>query len=412
MKIVVIGGTGLIGSKVVNILRQRGHEAVAASPSSGVNTLTGEGLAEALTGAQVVVDVANSPSFEDKPALDFFETSGRNLLSAEKSAGVKHHVALSVVGTDRLTGSGPGSLSGYFRAKMAQENLIKASGIPFTIVHATQFFEFVKSITKSATGGSTIRLSSVLMQPMASDDVAAAVAEVALGQPVNGMIEIAGPDQIRQDELVRQYLRATGDAQKVITDDKAGYFGIAVNDQSLVPGDNPRLGPTRFEEWLSRTTPQKKAIEPQATPPSSLPEKMGKVVALLLCGIVFAAVSKMTLTMAATTEPKEAKLTELMSKDLTDLPGKEGLMLVIEYPPGSSDPIHRHNAHGFIYVLEGSIVMQVRGGKEVTLTPGQTFYEGPEDVHVVGRNASQTKPAKFVVFFVKDKGAPVLVPTN
>src|SRR6266480_3134453 len=406
MKIVVIGGTGLIGAKLVNNLRHRGQEVVAASPSSGVNTLTGEGLAEALKGAQVVVDVANSPSFEDKPALDFFEMSGRNLLSAEKSARVKHHVALSVVGTDRLTGSGPGSLSGYFRAKMAQENLIKASGIPFTIVRATQFFEFVQSITKSATGGSTIRLSTVLMQPMASDDVAAAVAEVALGQPMNGMIEIAGPDQIRQDELIRQYLSATGDAQKVVTDAKAGYFGIAVNDQSLVPGDNPRLGPTRFEEWLSRTTPQKKAIEPQATPPSSLPGKMGKVVALLLCGIVFAAVSKMTLTMAATTEPKEAKLTELMSKDLTDLPGKEGLMLVIEYPPGSSDPIHRHNAHGFIYVLEGSIVMQVRGGKEVTLTPGQTFYEGPEDVHVVGRNASQTKPAKFVVFFVKDKGAP------
>jgi uncharacterized protein YbjT (DUF2867 family) len=254
MKIVVIGGTGLIGSKVVNILRQRGHEVVAASPSSGVNTLTGEGLAEALKGAQVVVDVANSPSFEDKPALDFFETSGRNLLAAEKAAGVKHHVALSVVGTDRLTGSGPGSLSGYFRAKMAQENLIKASGIPFTIVHATQFFEFVKSITKSATGGSTIQLSSVLMQPMASDDVAAAVAEVALGQPVNGMIEIAGPDQIRQDELIRQYLSATGDARKVVTDAKAGYFGIAVNDQSLVPGDNPRLGPTHYEDWLKRST--------------------------------------------------------------------------------------------------------------------------------------------------------------
>ena len=198
--------------------------------------------------------MANSPSFEDKPALDFFETSGHNLLAAEKAAGVKHHVALSVVGTDRLTGSGPGSLSGYFRAKMAQENLIKASGIPFTIVHATQFFEFVKSITQSATGGSEIRLSSVLMQPIVSDDVAAAVAEVALGEPVNGMIEIAGPDQIRQDELVRQYLSATGDARKVVTDDKAGYFGIAVNDQSLVPGDNPRLGPTHFAEWLKRST--------------------------------------------------------------------------------------------------------------------------------------------------------------
>ena len=344
--------------------------------------------------------------------MDFFETSGRNLLSAEKAAGVKHHVALSVVGTDRLTGSGAGSLSGYFRAKMAQENLIKASGIPFTIVHATQFFEFVKSITQSATGGSEIRLSSVLMQPIVSDDVAAAVAEVALGEPVNGMIEIAGPDQIRQDELVRQYLSATGDARKVVTDDNTGYFGIAVNDQSLVPGDNPRLGPTHFAEWLSRTTPQKTATERQSAPASNLPGKVTKVVTLLLCGIVFAALSKVTLTMAATTEPKEAKVTELMSKDLTDLPGKEGLMLLIEYPPGSTDPIHRHNAHGFIYVLEGSIVMQVRGGKEVTLTPGQTFYEGPEDVHVVGRNASQTKPAKFVVFFVKDKGAPVLVPTK
>src|ERR1044072_4068427 len=185
MKIVVIGGTGLIGKKAVSILRERGHDVVAASPSKGVNTLTGEGLAEALKGAQVVVDVANSPSFEDKPALDFFETSGRNLLSAEKSAGVKHHVALSVVGTDRLTGSGPGSLSGYFRAKMAQENLIKASGIPFRIVHATKFFEFVKNIAQSAADGSTIRLSPVLMQPMVSDDVAAAVAEAALAQPIN-----------------------------------------------------------------------------------------------------------------------------------------------------------------------------------------------------------------------------------
>jgi uncharacterized protein YbjT (DUF2867 family)/quercetin dioxygenase-like cupin family protein len=399
MKIVVIGGTGLIGSKAVNILRERGHEVVAASPSSGVNTLTGEGLAEVLKDAQVVIDVANSPSFEDKPSMDFFETSGRNLLAAEKIAGVKHHVALSVVGTDRLTGSGAGSLSGYFRAKMAQENLIKASGIPFTIVHATQFFEFVKSIAQSGAGASEIRLSSVLMQPMASDDVAAAVADAALGQPANGMIEIAGPDQIRQDELVRQYLNATGDARKVVTDEKTGYFGIAVNDQSLIPGDNPRLGPTHYKEWLSRSTPPKKATG------------VARAVTLLLCGIVFATVSKAPVTKAAATEP-EAKLTELMSKDLTNLPGKEGLMLLIEYPPGSKDPIHRHNAHGFIYVLEGSIVMQVRGGKEVTLTPGQTFYEGPEDIHVVGRNASDTKPAKFVVFFVKDKGAPVLVPTN
>ena len=247
MKIVVIGGSGLIGTKVVGNLRQRGHEVVAASPSTGVNTLTGEGLANALDGAQVVVDVANSPSFEDKPALEFFETSGRNLLAGEAAAGVGHHVALSVVGSDRL------HESGYFRAKMAQENLIKASGIPFTIVHATQFFEFAKNIAQSSTDGSTVRLSSVLMQPILSDDVAATVAEVALGQPINGMIEVAGPDRIRQDELVRQYLSATGDPRKVIIDINAGYFGIEVNDQSLVPGDNPRLAPTHFKDWLNRS---------------------------------------------------------------------------------------------------------------------------------------------------------------
>jgi len=254
MKVVVIGGTGLIGSKVVSILRERGHEVMSASPSSGVNTLTGEGLAEALAGAQVVVDVANSPSFEDKPAMDFFEESGRNLVSAEKTAGVKHHVALSVVGTDRLTGSGADSLSGYFRAKLTQENLVKASGIPFTIVHATQFFEFAKNIAQSGTDGSTVRLSSVLMQPMAADDVAVAVAEVALDKPVNGLIEVAGPDQIRQDELVRQYLSATSDPRKVVTDDKPLYYGIEVNDQSLVPGPNSRLGKVHFKDWLSHST--------------------------------------------------------------------------------------------------------------------------------------------------------------
>src|SRR3954465_8547892 len=254
MKIVVIGGTGLIGTKVVNNLRHRGHEAVAASPSKGVNTLTGEGLAEALIGAQVVVDVANSPSFEDKPALDFFETSSRNLLAAEKAAGVNHHVALSVVGTDRLTGSGAGSLSGYFRAKLEQENLIKSSGIPFTIVHATQFFEFANGIAQSGADASTVRLSPILMQPIAADDVAAAVADTAPEAPTNGMIEVAGPDQIRQDELVRQFFSATGDPRKVVTDERSLYFGITVNDQSLVPGNRPRLGATHFSEWLKRAT--------------------------------------------------------------------------------------------------------------------------------------------------------------
>jgi uncharacterized protein YbjT (DUF2867 family) len=250
MKIVVIGGSGLIGTKLVNKLRQNGHQVVAASPNSGVNTITGEGLAEALAGAQVVVDVANSPSFEDKAVLEFFETSGRNLLAAEAAAGVGHHVALSVVGTDRL------QENGYFRAKMAQENLIKASGIPYTIVRSTQFFEFVNGIAQSATEGQTLRLSPALFQPIASDDVANALADVTLGAPVNGTIEIAGPDRVPLDELVGRFLSATNDSRKVVADIHARYFGAELNDRSLTPGDNPRIGSIRFEDWLSHSIPQ------------------------------------------------------------------------------------------------------------------------------------------------------------
>src|SRR5262245_34945580 len=244
MKIVVLGGNGLIGTKLVKNLRQHGHEVVAASRSTGINLLTGEGLAQALAGAQVVVDVTNAPSWEDNAVLEFFETSGRNLAAAEVAAGVGHHVALSVVGTDRLLASG------YFRAKMAQENLIKASPIPYTIVRATQFFEFVGGIAQAATEGQTVRLPPILMQPIQADDVAAAVADAALAEPLNGTFELAGPEPIRQDDLVRQFLAATGDPRTVITDPKALYYGITVNDQSLTPGDHPRLGPTRFEDWL------------------------------------------------------------------------------------------------------------------------------------------------------------------
>lgn len=250
MKIVVIGGSGLIGTKLVSRLREKGHEVVAASPNSGVNTITGEGLADALAGAQVVVDVANSPSFEDRAVLEFFQTSGRNLLAAEAAAGVKHHVALSVVGSDRLPDSG------YLRAKMAQESLIKASKIPYTIVRSTQFFEFVNGIAQAATVGQTVRLSPARLQPIASDDVAAAVAEATLGAPVNGVIEIAGPERIPLDELARRYLRAAKDPRQVVADAHARYFGTELNDQSLTPGDNPRLGSIRFEDWLSRASPK------------------------------------------------------------------------------------------------------------------------------------------------------------
>jgi uncharacterized protein YbjT (DUF2867 family) len=245
MKIVVIGGTGLIGKKLVQDLREQGHEAVAASPSLGVNAVTGEGLAEALAGAHVVVDVANAPSWEDQAVLEFFEKSGRNLLAAEAAAGVGHHVALSVVGTDRLLASG------YFRAKMAQENLIKAASIPYTIVRATQFFEFVGGIAQFATEGQTVRLPPAMMQPIVSDDVAAALAEIAVQKPINGTIELAGPEPIRMDELVRRFLTVNEDPRTVTTDAQARYYGVEVNDQSLTPGGNPRLGSTRFDDWLS-----------------------------------------------------------------------------------------------------------------------------------------------------------------
>jgi uncharacterized protein YbjT (DUF2867 family) len=253
MKIVVIGGTGLIGTKLVNNLRERGHEVLAASPKSGVDTFTGEGLAGALTGAQVVVDVANAPSWEDKAVMEFFQTAGRNLLAAEAVAGVRHHVALSIVGADRLPASG------YLRAKVAQENLIKASGIPFTIVRSTQFFEFAKGIIQSATEGQTVRLSPALFQPIAADDVAAALTGLALAEPSNNTIEIAGPEPIRMDEFARRFLSATRDPRKVATDVNALYYGTELNDQSLAPGDNARLGPTRFADWLSRSTAQKAA---------------------------------------------------------------------------------------------------------------------------------------------------------
>ena len=253
MKIVVIGGTGLIGTKLVKNLRERGHDVVAASPKSGINAFTGEGLTEALTEAQVVVDLANAPVWEDQAVLEFFQTAGRNLLAAEEAAGVRHHIALTIVGADRLPGSG------YLRAKVAQENLIKAARIPFTIIRSTQFFEFAKGIIQSATEGETVRLSPALFQPIAADDVAAAVTEVALAEPSNGTIEIAGPEPIGMDEFARRFLSSTRDPRKVTTDAHAQYFGAELNDQSLVPGGDARLGPTHFADWLSRAVAQKAA---------------------------------------------------------------------------------------------------------------------------------------------------------
>jgi uncharacterized protein YbjT (DUF2867 family) len=244
MKIVVIGGTGLIGSKTVAILRQRGHEVLAASPKGGINTITGEGLKDALTNAEVVIDLANSPSFEDQAVMEFFETSGRNLLSAESAVGVRHHVALSIVGTDRTPDNG------YFRAKVAQEKLIETSGIPYTIIRSTQFLEFLAGIAASSTEGNVVRLSPGLFQPIAADDVATIVADVAVASPRNGIVEIAGPERAPFDEIIARYLKAVGDPRQVVSDPEARYWGGRVEEQSLVPLGEARLGRIGLDEWL------------------------------------------------------------------------------------------------------------------------------------------------------------------
>ena len=247
MNIVVIGGSGLIGSKLVKNLRERGHDVLAASPSTGVNSITREGLAQAMDGADIVVDVANAPSWEDQAVLEFFETSSRNLLAAEAAAGVRHHVALSIVGTERLPENG------YFRAKVAQESLIKASGIPYSILRATQFFEFVGAIADSFAVGEELHVSPALIQPLASDDVVAALTDVVLAAPLNGTVEVAGPEAMPIDELVRRFLRASRDTRRVVPDVHARYYGAVLDDQSLTPGQHPRLGAIRFEDWLTRS---------------------------------------------------------------------------------------------------------------------------------------------------------------
>jgi uncharacterized protein YbjT (DUF2867 family) len=250
MKIVVIGGTGLIGSKLVNKLREQGHEAIAGAPNTGINSITGEGLSEAMKGASVVVDVSNSPDWEDSAVLKFFETSTRNLLDAEAHAGVKHHVALSVVGTDKL------AESGYFRAKIAQEKLIRESSTPYTIVHATQFFEFLKGLADISMVGNKVHLPPVLFQPMAAEDVASGVAKVAVGQHVNGIVEIGGPEQFQVDDLVRRRLAALKDPRQVVADPNATYAGAKLSERTLVPGNNARLGGIRFENWLAQQAGQ------------------------------------------------------------------------------------------------------------------------------------------------------------
>jgi uncharacterized protein YbjT (DUF2867 family) len=262
MKILVVGGTGLIGSKTVQKLKERGHDAVAAAPNTGVNTLTGEGLAEAIAGAEVVIDVSNSPSFEEHAATDFFQKSGRNLTAAEVNAGIRHHVALSVVGTDRLQDSG------YFRAKQAQENHIKNSPIPYSLIHATQFFEFIRTIADISTDGATVRLPPVQFQPMAAEDVASVVADVALGLPLNRIVEIGGPETFTLDAAVRRVLEFDHDARTVVADSDAPYYGVHVRERTLIPDPGARLGSTKLEWWITHVPPPPRAA---AAPPVAVP---------------------------------------------------------------------------------------------------------------------------------------------
>jgi uncharacterized protein YbjT (DUF2867 family)/quercetin dioxygenase-like cupin family protein len=391
MKIIVIGGSGLIGSKLVIELRERGHKVVAASPSSGVNTLTGEGLAEALKGASVVVDVSNSPSFEDAAALKFFETSTLNLLTHEVAAGVGHHVALSVVGIERLPEYG------YFRAKIAQEKMIKGSSIPYSIIRATQFFEFIGRIADEGTEGNTVSLAPMLIQPMAADDVASAVATIAVGKPVNGTVEIAGPDQFRLDDLIRRDLAARNDPREVVSDPHARYFGGELSERTLVPDADARLGATRFENWLGQSAQQipNTRLQPAAGTgrrEQLVPNLILVLAFLITCTLILA--SKLMAQEAEKAPIAHETITTLLTKDLAGVSGEQVLMYTVDFPPGFSSPIHRHNAQVSVYVLEGSVVMQVRGGKEVTLGPGQSFYEDPADIHVVSRNASSTESAR------------------
>ena len=399
MKIVVVGGTGLIGAKVVEKLKQKGHEAIAAAPNTGVNTITGEGLADALAGAQVVVDVANSPSFEDQAAMDFFQTAGKNLATTEVAAGIKHHVALSVVGTERLLDSG------YFRAKLAQEKLIKSAPIPYTIVRATQFFEFLRGIAQSAIEGDTVRLSHSLFQPMAAEDVATAVAEAAVAEPVNGTIEIAGPDAFHIDEIVGKVLEYDKDARKVVVDPEALYFGVKLNDQSLNPGPNARRGSTKFDWWLThvprrRRKSNRSHTQPQTTRPQRRRRTMKKTALLLTAAATLFATS----VAAQETIAPGANVAVVFDKELPNVPGKSMRAVLVEYEPGAGSPSHRHPSSAFIYarVLEGAIRSKVNDEPERTYQAGESWTEKPGDHHQVSHNASNTEPAKLLAIFVVD----------
>jgi uncharacterized protein YbjT (DUF2867 family)/quercetin dioxygenase-like cupin family protein len=408
MKIVVIGGTGLIGSKTVAILRQGGHEVVAASPKGGVNTVTGEGLKEAIAGAQVVIDLSNAPSRDAKAVLEFFETSGRNLLAAEAAAGVQHHVALSIVGTDGVPDQG------YYRAKVAQEKLIEASSIPYTIIRSTQFLEFLGGIADASTDGGVVRLPPGLLQPIAADDVAAVVTEVALANPRNGIIEIAGPERAPFNEIVFRYLKAVGDPREVVNDREARYFGGRLEEKSLVPLGEARLGRLNLEEWLrhSRKEPDQAVAdrvdqgreetmknEDQPICRGRKPMKIRTIIAATCAALAF------SMAGAVSALDGEAQtVTKNFEAAIPNIPGKSLIALEVDYAPGAASPSHTHAKSAFIYayVISGAIESKVNDGETRIYRAGESWSEAPGATHSISRNASKTEPAKLLAVFVLD----------
>jgi uncharacterized protein YbjT (DUF2867 family)/quercetin dioxygenase-like cupin family protein len=404
-RIVVIGGTGLIGSKTVAILHQGGAEVVAASRKCGVNTFTGEGLKEAIAGGHVVIDLSHAPSLDAKAALEFFDVSGKNLLAAEAAVGVQHHVALSIVGVDRVPEQA------YYRAKVAQEKLIEASSIPYTIIRSTQFLEFLGGIADASTDGSVVRLPPGLLQPIAADDVAVLVTEVALARPRNGIIEIAGPERAPLNEIVARYLKAVGDPRRVVKDPEARYFGGRLEEESLVPLGEARLGHLTLEEWLrhSRKEAPEQAVaarvdqgwkedrknEDQPLCRGRKPMKIRTIIAA------------MAFSMAGTVFAHESESETVMKNfeaAIPNIPGKSLIALEVDYAPGAVSPSHIHAKSAFIYayVISGAIESKVDDGETRIYRAGESWSEAPGATHSISRNTSKTEPAKLLAIFVLD----------